>query len=306
MHLIPFALFAVALAGFLLSTRQFPLAPRVFIWLFATALLVAAGWLASQASDQLDLMTLLLKHPAILFDALRGNWATVDNAITPMFAVFLVIALLIALACFIAFTPGEAIERAIRPLNIALIGAVAGGMLALTIAGLGLGGAVKREVYVGRVLDADIIDGDTFRMGDVSLRIWGIDAPESRQPCSPPNDAISCGATARWQFADLLRGQLVVCVKPNGATGELRESFGRPLVTCKRQGDRLDVGEEMIRIGCADIFRDNGNVKSRYKLPPSGAPRLCPAFESPEAFREGRGAPTARLSPPQPGPTPGR
>src|SRR5690606_23852688 len=130
--------------------------------------------------------------------------------------------------------------------------------IALGVSAVGFGPLSKRHVFVGIIAEESIVDGDTIAMGDVSLRIWGIDAPERKQPCDAPHDATNCADEAHAQLSSLIANQLVVCTKPNAATGALRESFGRPLVTCLRQSDRLDIGQEMVRSGCADVFRDGG------------------------------------------------
>src|SRR5262249_3635214 len=116
----------------------------------------------------------------VLLTAISGNLPTVGSALTPMFGIFLVLALVVGVVSLLAFTPGQALEKFLRPVNTLLIGAIAGAMLALVVAGIGSGGLVKRQVFINVVQKEDIIDGDTIRMGDVSLRLWGIDAPEHR------------------------------------------------------------------------------------------------------------------------------
>src|SRR6185295_8109946 len=96
-------------------------------------------------------------------------------AIMPMFGVFLVLALVIGVVSLVAFTPGQTIERIVRPLNLIVLGAIVGGLLALVVAGVGFGNVEKRRVLINVVQKEDVIDGDTIRMGDLSIRLWGID-----------------------------------------------------------------------------------------------------------------------------------
>jgi endonuclease YncB( thermonuclease family) len=290
MDQLPFASLAVALAVFLLSTRQFALRWRALIWLAGTALTGLAIWMALAAPNPTSFLETAVRYPGALLQALSGNWESISAALPPMFDILVVATGLVAIACLVAFTPGEAVERITRPFNIALLGAVGGALIALAIAGVGFGGAVKRKVYIGTVAAADVHDGDTLIMGDVSLRLWGIDAPERKQPCAPPHEAEACGAIALGYLANLVEGQLLVCTKPNGADGTLRETFGRPLVECTRQLDGLNIGKAMISAGCADPFRDNGKTKSNYQndAPSAGAIRLCPPFTPPEDWRERR------------------
>lgn len=84
---------------------------------------------------------------------------------------------------------------------------------------------------------------------------------------------------------------MIVCKKPNSAEGIPRESFGRPLVTCVRQSDQRDIGQEMVRTGCAAAFRDKGVVKSSYEVDEIEAARLlraqrsCQPYLQPDIWR---------------------
>lgn len=290
MNQLPFALLAAALIVFLISTRQVTLKWRALIWLVGAVFTGLAIWIALTAPNPTGFLETAVRHPDALLQALRGNWEGIGAALPPLFDILCVATGLIAIACLIAFSPGEAVERATRPLNIAILGAVGGALIALAIAGVGFGGAIKRKVYVGAITTADVYDGDTIIMGDVSLRLWGIDAPEKKQHCDPPKEAEFCGAIARGYLANLAEGHLLVCTKPNGADGDLKESFGRPLVECTRQRDGLNIGKAMIHAGCAVPFRDNGKIKSSYQNdgPTSEATRICAPFEAPEEWRDKR------------------
>lgn len=285
---LPFAFLTTALVLFLVSTRQFALRWRALIWLAGAAFAGLSAWIALTKSNPTSFIETAVKHPKALLRALNGNWESVSAALPPMFDILCVATALVGVACLIAFTPGDAIERAIRPINLTLLGAIGGALFALAIVGVGFGGMVKRKVYVGVVTVADVYDGDTIIMGDVSLRLWGIDAPERKQACLPPNDADICGAIARGYLANLVEGQLLSCTKPNGADGDLRETFGRPLVECTRQSDGLNIGKAMVSAGCAEPFRDNGKVKSNYQkdAPTADDDRICAPYLPPDQWRE--------------------
>lgn len=291
MQVLPFAGLVASLAAFLLSTKQFGISLRLLIWTFGAALLAGSLWIVLAATDAHSLTQVALTKPHVLADAFEGNWRTINAALSPLLDMLCAATALVALVCLIAFSPGELMERILRPIVIALVGAVVGGTIALGIAGIGFGSFAKRETYVGVFTAADIHDGDTVSMGDVSLRIWGIDAPELAQPCAEPEKASPCGALARQKLIELAVGQLVVCKKPNSAEGIPRESFGRPLVTCVRQSDQRDIGQKMVRTGCAMAFRDKGVLKSTYEADEKAASRLgsgersCQPFLQPDAWR---------------------
>src|SRR5690349_20914151 len=184
MPALQFALLAVSLLLFLLSTRQFKLPVRAIVWFAGVVVLSWSAWFSLSKPGHAGLFAILgdffghLGNPgdSLLARSISGNWGAIGIAIGPTFDAFLVLAALVAGTALIAFTPGEGVERVERPINIALIGAILGGLLALVIASVGFGGVAKRKVYLNTASAADVIDGDTLRMGDVSLRLWGIDA----------------------------------------------------------------------------------------------------------------------------------
>lgn len=135
-------------------------------------------------------------------------------------------------------------------------------LLALVAAGPALSGE-------GRVR---VIDGDTLRLGDRTVRLAGIDAPEGGQPCGTV--ARDCGAAARQALAELVAGRPVTCRQAGHA-----ESWGRAVAFCTAGGD--DLSEAMIARGMA-VFA------ARYAHQwPSEAPRLAAAEA--QARRAGRG-----------------
>ncbi len=198
-----------------------------------------------------------------------------------MFDIIFVLAALLAFVALIAFTPGEFIERLVRPFLLFLIGAIGGGFLALALVATGLGGHAKDHIYTKLMTAGDVIDGDTIRMDGVSLRLWAIDAPEysarrkdfnaHNQMCRHDDGAkYNCGADARQHLAALVIHQVVVCTPPVAGTAshaELREAFGRPIVKCDVHDNGakgIDLAAAMAQEGYADIFPDGSGVNLPY------------------------------------------
>src|SRR5215207_1630552 len=95
-----------------------------------------------------------------------------------------------------------------------------------------------------------VVDGDTVQARladgrDLTVRLIGIDAPEDAQP-------VECGseqASARMQ--ELAEGRDVILV--SDPTQDQVDRYGRWLFYVDRS-DGVDVGEEMLRGGWADVY----------------------------------------------------
>ena len=55
------------------------------------------------------------------------------------------------------------------------------------------------------------IDGDSLKVGDTEVRLYGIDAPELTQTCQREGRAWSCGTDAAYQLSRLVNGKQVSC-----------------------------------------------------------------------------------------------
>ena len=80
-----------------------------------------------------------------------------------------------------------------------------------------------------------VTDGDTIKQNGVTYRLWGIDAPESKQTC---RDGWPAGKEATNYMSMLLAGREVIC-EPRG-----RDMYGRTLGPCRAGGQ--DVQAEMV------------------------------------------------------------
>jgi endonuclease YncB( thermonuclease family) len=103
-----------------------------------------------------------------------------------------------------------------------------------------------------------ITDGDTIRQGGVTYRLWGIDAPESKQTCP---DGWPAGSLATTRLRALTSGRSVVCDDRG------RDRYGRTIARCLAAGQ--DLGAIMVREGLAWAFvrysRDYVGEEARAK-----------------------------------------
>lgn len=95
--------------------------------------------------------------------------------------------------------------------------------------------------------NAEVIDGDTLRIGDRKIRIHGIDAPERAQACCDGSGVgYACGDRATEYMEGLVGGHLVGCVQTD------TDKYGRMVAVCEAAS--LDLGYEMVRAGWALAF----------------------------------------------------
>jgi endonuclease YncB( thermonuclease family) len=95
---------------------------------------------------------------------------------------------------------------------------------------------------------AEAVAGDLLRVGGTTVRLAGIEAPESQQACGTPIRRSRCAAAARAALARLVEGRAVSC------TTSGTDPAGRPLATCRR--GTLDISAELVRQG--HVFAERG------------------------------------------------
>lgn len=88
-----------------------------------------------------------------------------------------------------------------------------------------------------------VTDGDTLKLNDTTYRLWGIDAPESKQACA---DDWPAGQEATKALSDLIQGRAVAC------EARTQDRYGRTVGLCRADGQ--DIGAAMVRAGMAWAF----------------------------------------------------
>ena len=84
-----------------------------------------------------------------------------------------------------------------------------------------------------------VVDGDTLEQGDVTYRMYGIDAPEFGEKCAKAGGGTwQCGKEGVVALLALVEGKDVSCV----AISE--DGYGRTIATCFADG--ADVGAAMV------------------------------------------------------------
>jgi endonuclease YncB( thermonuclease family) len=93
---------------------------------------------------------------------------------------------------------------------------------------------------------AVVIDGDTLQLHGQRIRLWGIDAPESRQWCEHEGATYPCGSEATAYLAALVAHKVTQC------TERTRDRWQRVVAICTVDG--VDLGAVMVEAGHAVAF----------------------------------------------------
>lgn len=128
---------------------------------------------------------------------------------------------------------------------------------------------------------ADIIDGDSFRLGKDEIRLNGIDAPEYRQACrDEKNRDWNCGRAAADALRRLVRGREVAC------KGLDADRYGRLVSRCSAGG--VELNAEMVRLGWAVAYtrHDNSYVDQENEARRDRRGIWRGTFDLPEDWRE--------------------
>ncbi len=113
-------------------------------------------------------------------------------------------------------------------------------LVAVALWGLSVLAPGPAAAQAGRAV---VVDGDTLEVAGVRVRLWGIDAPESRQACRAAGVDYPCGQRATAHLRTLVAGREVRCVP------RARDRWGRVVAVCRVGG--LDLGAAMVRDGWA-------------------------------------------------------
>ena len=122
-----------------------------------------------------------------------------------------------------------------------------------------------------------VTDGDTLRFGDTRVRLFGIDAPESKQTCERDGVTWLCGQEAGKVLRDLVGSQPLTCDEMD------RDRYGRSVAVCVLPDGR-DIGAIMVSEGLALDYAQYS--KGMY------------AIEEREAREAGRGMWAGTFTPP--------
>ena len=93
-----------------------------------------------------------------------------------------------------------------------------------------------------------MIDGDTIEIAGERIRLYGIDAPETKQTCTNADGKEwRCGQDATFALAKMIGDQWITC------KGKNRDRYGRLIAVCYT--GLYDLNAKMVRQGWAMAYR---------------------------------------------------
>ena len=150
---------------------------------------------------------------------------------------------------------------------------------------------VPQERITGR---PKVVDGDSFEIADLGVRLFGVDAPEGRQSCTRDGRPWPCGDAARAELRRLVGSATIVCRK------EDVDSYGRIVARCSNGS--TDLAAAMARAGMVIAYRRYSNDYVDEEREAKAAKRGIWAgeFTPPEQWRRNEGDETAATQRPAP------
>lgn len=180
------------------------------------------------------------------------------------------------------FRPNPAPRRIGRGIAVLALAGLGSVFVALGLPSDLLGSAPRNQEWRAAGADIRVVDGDTLRLGDRMLRLYGVDAPERGQSCTDARGALyDCGTSAAAALAQLVGERGVQC-RLYG-----RDRFGRALGVC-RAGE-TELNASLVAAGWA--LADGGSLPAL--VPVEAAAKLAQrglwtgGFEPPAHWRRG-------------------
>jgi len=136
--------------------------------------------------------------------------------------------------------------------------------------------AQAQQVMLGT---ATVIDGDTLRFGDETIRLYGIDAPESQQTCKREAVAWPCGQEAANALKRYIADEQLVC-QPKAL-----DAYDRTVAVCRVNG--RDLSQALVESGYAIALTERTTDYSASEQAAQSARRGIWAgeFERPADYR---------------------
>jgi endonuclease YncB( thermonuclease family) len=125
----------------------------------------------------------------------------------------------------------------------------------------------------------EVVDGDSLSVGGISVRLFGIDAPEGKQTCDRNGGKWACGEESASQLRALVGTKRLDCRRL------VTDTYGRTVAVCWI--DELELNQAMVAGGWATAFRKYSDVyvADETRAKSAGLGIWSSTFELPETYR---------------------
>lgn len=104
-----------------------------------------------------------------------------------------------------------------------------------------------------------VIDGDSIKVGNKEVRLFGIDAPEYKQTClNKNNQPYSCGKASLKFLKNLAHGKNANCIY------DIKDKYNRFLAKCFI--NETSINQQIVANGMAVIYNFNESDKEMEQL----------------------------------------
>lgn len=126
---------------------------------------------------------------------------------------------------------------------------------------------------------AEVVDGDSLSVSGLSVRLFGIDAPEGKQTCNRGGSSWRCGEEAATQLRNMIGGAPVEC------RGRGIDTYGRTVAVCTVAG--IELNQAVVEAGWATAFRKyaQGYVAAEARAKAARRGIWDSEFDLPENYR---------------------
>ncbi|WP_424812068.1 thermonuclease family protein [Roseococcus sp. YIM B11640] len=133
------------------------------------------------------------------------------------------------------FQPARTPQRWGRAFFLTMSAVAGGALVVFALPTELMGSAPRNQEWTSPAPAVRIVDGDTIRLGERTLRLYGVEAPERGQFCTNAQGQLyDCGTAAAAGLARLVGDRNIAC-RVQG-----RDRFGRALGVCHAGGTELN------------------------------------------------------------------
>jgi endonuclease YncB( thermonuclease family) len=99
---------------------------------------------------------------------------------------------------------------------------------------------------------AEVHDGDTLKIKNTRIRVYGLDAPELKQKCFKNGESVNCGVDSKNELERLIGAREIFCIPLD------EDKYQRSDSNCYYRNDngiKINIGQQMVIEGWALAYK---------------------------------------------------